>query len=197
VRAGLDRPGVNEMVDSLIASALRANAPIQVINDPAGHYALEMHDDTDVTRAVIDQTLHFVIDATDPRLQASLRTGIPEVHAAGAMINGDYATAVALYADLVAVRPDDATLRLAYGEALLGAGRAHDARAQFDRLKDAGLGKRDLGLPAAAAAMVDGDADAAIAWLKTIPMRFLPGDLATDPTFASLHGRADFQALFK
>lgn len=197
VRAGLDRPGVSESLDALIAAAIRANAPVQVVNHAGGHHAFEMRDDSDATRAVIDRTLRFVREATEPRFQASIRAGIPEARAAAAVLAGDFDTAAAIYADLVAARPDDATLGLSYGEALLGAGRYGDARARFERLKDAGLGRRDLGLPAARAALADGDPEDAVAWLRTIPKRFLPRGLADDPDFAALRGRKDFEALFE
>ena len=67
---------------------------------------------------------------------------------------------------LVAARPDDARLRLAYGEALLGDRQYAVACAELDKLKDKDLGYRDLGLPAARACMLKGDGDAAIAWLE-------------------------------
>jgi len=41
-----------------------------------------------------------------------------------------------------------------------------------------------------------GNHDAAIAWLKSIPSRFLPGDVEKDPVFAPLQNRLDFKALF-
>jgi len=39
---------------------------------------------------------------------------------------------------MVAARPDDARLRLAYGEALLGDGQAATACSEFDKLRDKG-----------------------------------------------------------
>jgi hypothetical protein len=42
-----------------------------------------------------------------------------------------------------------------------------------------------------------GDSDAALAWLKSIPQRFLPQDVAKEPTFAPLQSRPEFKALFK
>ena len=68
--------------------------------------------------------------------------------------------------------------------------------ANIEKLKGKGLGPRDLGLPAARACMLKGDADAAIAWLTTIPTRFLPPDVQTDAVFAPLRTREDFRALF-
>ena len=60
-----------------------------------------------------------------------------------------------------------------------------------------GLGPRDLGLPAARACMQKGDGDAAIAWLMSIPQRFLPREIEKDPVFAPVQDRAEFKALFR
>jgi predicted Zn-dependent protease len=117
--------------------------------------------------------------------------------AAAAVSQGNYAEAVKQYAPLVAARPDDARLHLAYGEALLGDRQYATACAELEKLKDKGLGYRDLGLPAARACMLKGDGDAAIAWLRSIPQRFLPSDIETDPVFEPLRSREEFRALFK
>ena len=45
--------------------------------------------------------------------------------------------------------------------------------------------------------MQKGDADAAIAWIRSIPERFRPADLRKDPVFASIQNRPDFIALFE
>jgi predicted Zn-dependent protease len=125
-----------------------------------------------------------------------MRRGIPEATAAGYIQIHEFGKAAAVYANLVASRPDDSRLRLSYGEALLGAGQFGDACAEFEKLKGKGLGPRDLGLPAARACMQKGDPDAAIAWLKTIPARFLPAAVQEEAVFAPLKGREDFRALF-
>lgn len=195
VRAGLDRPGLNRDLDSLVAAGVRENAPLRLINYAGGHHAFEIFDDSDATRDVIDQTFDFVTRATRPSYHAALREGAREARAAGALLAGDAAAAAAIYETLVAERPADTRLRLSYGEALLAADRAPEARAQFEQLKDKGLGPRDLGLPAARAALAAGDPAGAVAWLKTIPQRFLPKDLATDPAFAALRQREDFRQL--
>jgi hypothetical protein len=67
---------------------------------------------------------------------------------------------------------------------------------EFETLKDKGLGYRDLGLPAARACLLKRDQDAAIAWLRSIPSRFLPAALEKDPGFTLLQNCADFRALF-
>ena len=197
VRAGLDRPPVNRAITELASLAVSQNAPFTLFNHPTGHHAFEMVDDDDATRKIIDDTIEWVKRATAAPYQAALKKALPEASAAGAVIAGNYRQAVVEYGQLVTVRPDDARLRLAYGEALLGDAQYATACAEFEKLKGKGLGPRDLGLPAARACMQKGDAEAAIAWLRTIPPRFLPPDVEKDTVFTSLQGREDFRALFK
>jgi hypothetical protein len=198
VRAGLDQPLTNHYVDEAIAAGITANAPLTVLNCPASHHAFELIDDNDFSREVIEQTFQFLQFAISISHQTTLRAGLPEAGAAGAMATGHYDNAVALYAPLAQSRPQDVRVLLAYGNALIGAKRYHEARAQFERVKAIGTaGARDLGIPAAIACALDNDAEAAIAWLKTIPSQFLPESLQSDPAFAGLKGRPDFQALFR
>jgi hypothetical protein len=197
VRAGLDRPPVNRRIGELAALAITQNAPVTLLNHPSGHHAFEMVDGDAATRDVIERTLDFVKRATSSAYQSAMRQGLAEAEAAGSVLTGNYAQAASQYAHLVTLHPDDARLRLAYGEALLGNRQFETACREFDKLRDKGLGYRDLGLPAARACMQHGDADAAIAWLRSIPQRFLPADVRTDPVFAPLQGRPDFAALFQ
>jgi dienelactone hydrolase len=196
VRAGLDRPDVNQEIMRLASLAVAQNAPLTLVNHASGYHGFEIFNDDDATRDVMEQTIAFVRRATSPSFQAALRRGIPEATAAGYVQLKDFAKAASIYADLVAARPDDARLRLSYGEALLGASRYAEACAEFEQLKGKGLGFRDLGLPAARACLQKGDADAAIAWLKSIPTRFLPPSVKDEAVFAPIKDRADFQALF-
>ncbi len=197
VRAGLDCPAVNELIASLAAVAVSQNAPFTLLNHAGGHHAFEMIDDDEATRRVIAETLAFVKRATSDKYQASLHASLPEAAAAGHVQTHEFGEAVKAYAQVLAARPDDPRLRLAYGEALLGDGQYAKACAEFDALKDKGLGYRDLGLPAARACLLKGDSDAAVAWLASIPARFRPAQLRDDPAFAPLRERADFKALFE
>ena len=196
VRAGLDRPEVNADITALVTRAASQNAPVTFLNHASGYHAFEMFNDDDATRAVMEQTLSFVRQATSPAFQAAMRRGVPEATAAGYVQVRDYAKAAPIYAQLVAARPDDARLRLSYGEALLGNAQYAEACSELEKLRGKGLGPRDLGLPAARACMQKGDAEAAMTWLKSIPTRFLPPSIRTDPVFAALQGREDFRALF-
>jgi dienelactone hydrolase len=197
VRAGLDRPPVNRAIGELAALAVSQNAPLTLLNHATGHHAFEIADPDDATREVIEATIDFVKRATSAPYQTALRRALPEAMAAAAVSKGNYTEAVKQYAPLAAARPDDARLHLAYGEALLGDRQYANACAELEKLKNKGLGYRDLGLPAARACMLNGDGDAAIAWLRSIPQRFLPVEIETDPVFEPLRGREDFRALFK
>lgn len=197
VRAGLDRPDLNRAITTMAALAVTQNAPLTLLNHAAGYHGFETANQDDVTREVMQQTMAFVKRATDPSYQAALKRGEREATAAGHVLTGNAHQAAAVYAELVAARPEDARMRLAYGEALLGDAQFAAACAEFDKLRGKGLGPRDLGLPAARACMQKGDADAAIAWLRTIPLRFLPLSVAKDPIFGSIQDRPDFKAVFQ
>jgi hypothetical protein len=200
VRAGLDRPAVTGSgatgIAGAVAAAIAQNAPITVINHSFGHHAFEGADDDEGTRAVIEQTIAFVARATSPSYQAALRNGLAEADAAARVVRGDLHHAASAYGGLVADHPNDSRLRLAYGEALLGDQQFARACGEFASLRDKGLGARDLGLPAARACMLSGDANAAIGWLRTIPTRFLPPAVRDERTFTSIRDRAEFRALF-
>lgn len=198
VRAGLDRPPLNRQIGDFVMTATTRNIPITLLNYPGGHHGFDVLDNNGATREVIEQTFAFLKSALSREYQAGLRGGIPEASAAAAVMGGDFDRAVTLYAPMVAADPRNRSLALSYGESLLGAARYKDARAQFDRLKIlGGLGPRDLGVPASKACALDGDPEAALGWLQTIPKQFLPKDLKDDAAFQNLRGRADFQALFQ
>lgn len=196
VRAGLDRPDLNRSIGALVQEALTQNAPVTLLNYPGGRHAFDLFNDNDQSRDVIRQTLDFIRGATAPAFQTALRSGIPEAEAAAAVNKGDFPRAASLYRGLAAARPADATLSPAFGEALVGAQQYKDALQQFDKIKGK-VGPRDLGVPAAKAAALDGNADTAIAWLASIPKRFRPMSLKDDAAFRALKDRPDFLALFE
>jgi predicted Zn-dependent protease len=183
-------------MDQLVAKALVENAPVSMLNHASGRHAFEVMNDDDATRRVIDETIAYVKQTTSAPYQAAVRAGVAEAAAAGYITSGRTKEAVTAYASLVQGRPDDAALRLSYGEALLANGEFATACGEFEKLKGKGLGYRDLGLPAARACVQKGDADAAVAWLKSIPQRFLPPSVQDEAVFAPIRDRADFKALF-
>ena len=201
VRAGLDRPSVTGGPTSgmigLAARAISQNAPVTLLNDPAGHHGFEIVDDDAATRDAIDRTIDFVKRATNGAYQTAIRRGLLEATAASQVVTGDFHAAAASYEQILTTRPDDLRLRLSYGEALLGDRQFAAACAALEPLKGKGLGARDLGIPGALACAQKGDPDAAIAFLKTIPKQYLPSSTQNEPAFAALRERADFRALFQ
>jgi len=197
VRAGLDRPPLNEAIAAIAARAIAQNAPLTLLNYAGGHHGFEALDDNDATRDVIDQTLAFVKEKSSPGYQAALRGALVEATAAGYVQTGKTKEAADAYAGMVAKSPDNHALRLSYGEALLRDKQYAAACAEFEKLRDKPLGPRDRGLPAAESCMLAGDPAKAVGWLNTIPARFLPAQTAQDPRWAPLKDRDDFQALFR
>ena len=197
VRAGLDRPGVNDAMGALVGTALSQNAPVTILNHPAGYHGFEIRNDDDVTRAVMDQTIAFVSRVTDAGYQAALRAGQLEAGAAADMATGHPGRAAEAYAGLVASRPgrtDAAPGRTArHSSPTQQFGAACD---EFEKLRGKGLGPRDLGLPAASACLQRGDPERAVGWLRAIPRQYLPDGVKDDPRFAALRDRPDFRALF-
>lgn len=196
VRAGLDRPAVNRQIAQLVSRASNDNAPVTLINYASGYHAFEIANDSPGVRDVIDQTLAFVKQTTSAESRAVLRAGLLEAIAAGHVTAGRFGDAVSSYAGMLAARADDARVRLSYAEALLGNRQFAEACAAFEPLREAQLGPRDRGIPAARACMQSGDADKAVGWIASIPERFRPRELEADPMFAPLRTRADFRALF-
>jgi hypothetical protein len=197
VRAGLDRPSLNEAISTIASRAVAQNAPLTLLNYAGGHHGFEALDDNDATRDVIGQTLDFVKRATSPSTHAALQSMLAEAAAAGYVQTGKTKEAADAYAAMVAKRPDNASLRLAYGEALLRDKQFAIACAEFEKLREKPLGPRDRGLPAAEACMLAGDHAKAVGWLNTIPARFLPAQTAQDPRWTPIKDREDFQALFR
>lgn len=61
VRAGKDAfAGVNDSLDRLLAKAVARNLPIAFANHPEGPHAFDLDDDSDATRAIIEQILTFM-----------------------------------------------------------------------------------------------------------------------------------------
>ena len=196
VRAGLDRPSVNGEITALASRAIAQNAPLTLLNHPTGYHGFELFNDDDATRVVIDQTLEFVRQATSSFYHLALAARSREAAAAGAVQTGNYHEATAIYAELRSSNPGDTRLGLSYGESLLGDGQYAAACSLFASLDRKALGPRDLGVPAARACALAGDGDSALAWLRSIPTRFLPAELTSDSAFAGMQQRADFRALF-
>lgn len=60
VRAGLDRPDINEPMNRFVQLALAHNAPIEFINYAQGQHGFDIADDTERSREIIRRTVEFV-----------------------------------------------------------------------------------------------------------------------------------------
>jgi hypothetical protein len=60
VRAGQDRPGLNETIDKFVAGAIRLNLPMSLVNLPAAPHAFDIMDDSEVSREAIRQVIAFM-----------------------------------------------------------------------------------------------------------------------------------------
>jgi acetyl esterase/lipase len=67
VRAGRDQKAINDSIDAFVAAALAKNAPVTLINYPAGDHGFEILNDTDETRRVIAQSIAWVKSHLGPR----------------------------------------------------------------------------------------------------------------------------------
>jgi acetyl esterase/lipase len=60
VRAGQDRPELNDSVDRFVAAARADRLPVELVEHPEGHHAFDVLDDTDASRDAIRRVLGFL-----------------------------------------------------------------------------------------------------------------------------------------
>jgi acetyl esterase/lipase len=59
-RAGLDNPGLNEVLDSFISEAIAQNTTLQFMNHPTGRHGFDIRDDDPRSSEIIQATLTFL-----------------------------------------------------------------------------------------------------------------------------------------
>jgi acetyl esterase/lipase len=59
-RAGQDHPWLNGAIDRFVAAALARNAPLDLLNHPAGHHGFDVLDDDERSREILRRTLEFL-----------------------------------------------------------------------------------------------------------------------------------------
>lgn len=60
VRAGLDRPALNESSDQFVCEASRQNISIEFVNYPDGQHGFDTRDDNERSRAIIRRAIDFM-----------------------------------------------------------------------------------------------------------------------------------------
>lgn len=167
VRAGLDAAGLNRSLDSLAHRLTAAGVPLTLVNYPAGQHAFDIYDESEMTAHVIEQTLAFMRSVTGPRLHESVADGIPAVRAAAAFAAEEWAEAERLYNELARANPSSRSAAWRLGLSQLANNHPAEALASFDRARELGQGgARDIGLPAARAALRAGQRARSIDWLE-------------------------------
>ena len=167
VRAGLDSPELNRGLDSLTQRLTQAGAPVTLISHPSGPHGFDVSDSSEATARIIAETLDFMAAVVTPKYQAAIAAGAPVARASAAFAAGRWADAERLYTELFRSNPNNRVVAWRLGLAQLEAGHPAQALVSFDRAKALGQGgARDIGLPAARAALRAGQADRAAEWIK-------------------------------
>ena len=167
VRAGLDSPELNRGLDSLAQRLTLAGTPVTLISHPSGPHGFDVSDSSEATARIIAETLDFMAAVVTPKYQAAIAAGAPAARASAAFAAGRWADAERLYAELFRSNPNNRVVAWRLGLAQLEAGHPAEALVSFDRAKALGQGgARDIGLPAARAALRAGQADRAAEWIK-------------------------------
>lgn len=189
VRAGQDHPALNGSMDSLAVRLTQAGVPLTILHHPAGAHGFDIIDSTRVSAAVIAQTLDFMSTAIDSAYRRSVVAGAPLARAAAAYASGRWGDAARLYGALAAQRPRDRILVWRLGLSQLADAQPGQALASFDRARALGQGgARDIGLPAARAALRVQQPARAVEWLNWA-LQSYPGiraEVARDAELAPL-----------
>ena len=189
VRAGLDAPQLNRGLDSLVTRLSDAGVPLTLITYPAGQHGFDIADSTAMTARVIEQTLDFMVAATDTRLRNAIVQSTPEVRASAAFAAGRWSEATQLYAALYRTRPTSRSVAWRLGLAQLEAREYASALEAFGRARELGVtGARDIGIPAARAGVRGGQTQKAAEWIAWALQRFPPirAEIAADRELAPL-----------
>jgi tetratricopeptide (TPR) repeat protein len=115
---------------------------------------------------VIRQTLDFMASVTTAAMHQAIVAGVPETRASAAFAAGNWVEAVRLYQDVVRAMPTRGGSHWRLGLAQLENREHVAALASFNRARELGVGgARDIGLPAARAALRANNTDAAAEWI--------------------------------
>ncbi len=169
VRAGLDRPQLNDPIDVLLARALRENVPWTIENYGGGLHGFDIFNDNDVSREIIRRTLDFMNAVTTDKLALAYTASASDAKLAAAFARGEWALAVEGYTAKVKSNPRDGESHLRLGEALYQTGRYDEALTHMEAAWEMGRrGPRDTGLPAARAAARAGNIERTAHWLGVV-----------------------------
>ena len=194
VRVGMDQVSLNRSIDSMVFRALAANAPVTVINHPAGYHPFEVTDSSGHARYVLRQTIAFFQAALRPEYQADARAMAANEGAVGqAMYAGDGARAAGILERLVVADTGNAELVRQLAMAQLTAGRYRAANASFNRARALRHWRRgDIAVGGISACWRMNDRQCVRDWLATLPRQWNRRDLLGRLEFADLRNDAAF-----
>lgn len=188
-RAGLDSPELNRELDSLVTRLSGAGVPVTLVAYPAGQHGFDIVDSTAMSARVIDQTLDFIEGVTRPDFHNAIVASTAEVRASAAYVGRRWAEAAQLYAELHRDRPTSRSVAWRLGLSRLEAGQYEAALDAFAKARDLGItGARDIGLPAARAAVRGRLTDRAAEWVAWALRQFprIRPEIAADRELAPL-----------
>jgi len=194
VRVGLDQPTLLHAQDSLIARALAANAPIEVVNHPSGEHPFEETLDSRAGARIVAGTVAFFERSLAPSFRGALAVEANRAEAGAAAYAGDWSRAVRAFAILAAEKPEDAELQRRLGDARLEAGDPNGAVTAYLRSRELGHWRRGdiaIGLIAAYAAV--GHREQAFAEVANLPPMWNKADiLRSHPMLAAYRADPEF-----
>ena len=135
VRVGLDQPGVLYQQDSLIAQALAANAPIEIINHPSGEHPFE-EGTTRASKRIVESTVAFLWHTLSADFDGALAEQAVKAEAGAAAYTGEWTRASRAVQTLAEQAPNDPELQRKLGDARLAAGDAAGAIPAYLRSRE-------------------------------------------------------------
>ncbi|HUQ83813.1 MAG TPA: hypothetical protein VM076_21865 [Gemmatimonadaceae bacterium] len=193
VRVGLDQPALLHAQDSLIARALAANAPIEIINHPSGEHPFEEA----VTRAnerVVESTVAFLFHTLAAGFDGALSEQGLRAAAGAAAYAGDWTRAATAFQGLAERAPNDFELQRKLADARLAGGDAAGAIPAYLRSRELGHWRRgDIAIGLIAAYAQSGRREEAYAEISRLPATWNKTVmLANSPQLAAFRNDPEF-----
>ncbi|MGH9868622.1 MAG: TPR end-of-group domain-containing protein [Candidatus Polarisedimenticolia bacterium] len=196
VRAGRDRPFINEQIDKVTSAAATANAPWTVVNAAGLHHGFDCLDDLDESRRIILDTMAWfdrhLRPVPFPRAKRSLA-----LEALSYWFAQEYSEAAEAYGRYVKANPDDLFAINRLGTAQIYAKKYEDSIRTFESLRAKGARDAAVSYNIACAYALMGDKDKAMSSLEQAVAEGFDNaqGLQEDPDLASLRGDARFAEL--
>jgi hypothetical protein len=193
VRAGLDQPSLQYTQDSLIARAIAANAPIEIVNHPSGEHPFE-ETATRANKRVVESTVAFLFHTLAADFDGALAEQAVRAEAGAAAYVGEWPRAARALQVLANQAPNDFELQRKLADARLAAGDASGAIPAYLRARELGHWRRgDIAIGLIAAYAQSGRREEAYAEIGRLPATWDKAVmLANSPQLAALRNDPEF-----